>query len=271
MTQNAKGATLDPIKKIFAIGDTGSGKTTQFLTLAGKKYMHIFDPNALNSIQGHDIDFDQYLPSTVSASVSSLSKTGKKDTPSTTSSDAYMHFEREFDQRIKDGFYDAYDWLGFDSATTLLDLIMDRVLTLNGRFGQWPNQDDYGPQMVAFINLCRTVTAMGKGLYVTGHLEEKQDELTKRITNRPMMTGRLAVKIPLLFSEVFPMKADVDKDGQPIYSIQTVRQGTMMVARTSIKGLAPVENVTIDWGKPVEGQGIGGILQWERKQLAAAK
>ncbi len=256
MTSNAKNAQLDAHKKIFVIGDTGSGKTTQFLTLPGKKYIHLFDPNALSSIKGYDVDYDEYLPTQVNAAVASLKKDGKKDIAGVTASDVYMKFEQEFDQRIKDGFFDAYDWIGFDSATTLLDLMMDRVMTLENRFGQWPQQDDYGPQMIAFINLCRTVTAMNKGLYVTGHLEEKQDKVTKRLSNRPMMTGRLVVKIPLLFSEVFPMMADVDASGKPVYTIQTVRQGIMAVARTSIKGLSPVENVTIDWAKPIEGQGI---------------
>jgi len=30
--------------------------------------------------------------------------------------------------------------------------------------------------------------------------------------------------------------------------------------RTPIRGLYPKEDVTIDWKKPVEGQGLGGIL-----------
>lgn len=263
-------------KKIFMTGDTGSGKTTQFLTLPGKKYIYLFDPNAKLALRGYDVDYDEYLPTTVSAAVSSLTK-GKADSRGTTTSDVYQRFESEFDQRIKSGFFDPYDWLGFDSATTLLDLIMDRVLTMNGRFGQWPQQDDYGPQMAAFINMCRTVTAMGKGLYVTGHLEEKQDQITKRITTRPMMTGRLIVKVPLLFSDVFVAGSDLDEKGNVVYTIQTVRSGNLVACRTSIKGLNPIENVTIQWFEknkdneiikkldPV-GQGLGGILSWEARQ-----
>lgn len=259
---NARDITVAEPRKFLLLGDTGSGKTTQFLTLPGKKYAYLFDPNAKLSIQGHDIDYDEYLPTPVSAAVTSLKKESAGDKRSVTSSTVYQKFESEFDERLKSGFFDPYQWIAFDSTTTLLDLIMDRVLTINGRFGQWPHQDDYGPSMIAFINLCRTVTAMGKGLYMTGHLETKQDDITKKITNRPMMTGRLVNKIPLLFSDVFYTDTDVDDKGKVVYRIQTVPNGMNRTIRTSIKGLEPFQNVTIDFHKTPIGQGIGGILNW---------
>lgn len=262
---NAKDATLDPTHRFFLLGDTGSGKTTQFLTLPGKKYMHVFDPNALLALHGHDVDFDDYLPSNVSAAATSLTK-GKGDQRATVASSVYQTFESEFDARIKSGFFNPYSWIGFDSATNLLDLIMDRVLTINGRYGQWPQQDDYGPQMIAFTNLCRTITAMGKGLFMTGHLEVKQDKVSQKITNRPLMTGRLAVKIPLLFSDIFYTDVDLDEKGHAVYRVQTVPNMMNRTIRTAMKGLEPYENVTIDWSKPVEGQGIAGLLSYSKKQ-----
>jgi hypothetical protein len=144
---------------------------------------------------------------------------------------------------------------------------MDRVLTINGRFGTWPHQDDYGPTMIAFINICRNLTAMGKSVYMTGHLETRQDQVTQKIETRPMMTGRLVVKIPLLFSDVFAADVLTDKDGKPLYRIQTAPTQDIRTIRTAIKGLSPFENVTVDFSQPVEGQGIGGLLNWERKQL----
>ena len=252
--------------RILALGDTGSGKTSQILTLPGKKFAYLFDPNALLSLRGHDVDYEEILPSTVSAAASSLSK-GKGDRRGTVGSDVYLQFESEFDERLKSDFFSPYDWICFDSSTTLLDLIMDRILSINGRFGQWPNQDDYGPQMIAFINICRTVTGMGKGIYMTGHLETKQDQVTQKISTRPMMTGRLVGKIPLLFSDVFYTDAALDDKGHVNYRIQTVPSGTNRNIRCSIKGLEPFEDVSIDFSKDPVGQGIGGILAWEQKQL----
>jgi len=265
MPNNARDVTASEPRKFLLLGDTGSGKTTQFLTLPGKKYAYLFDPNAKLSLRGYDVDFDEYLPSPVSAAVTSMKKDSGGDRRSVTSSDIYQKFESEFDERLKSGFFDPYQWIAFDSTTTLLDLIMDRVLTINGRFGQWPHQDDYGPSMIAFINLCRTVTGMGKGLYMTGHLEVRQDDVTKKISNRPMMTGRLVGKIPLLFSDVFYTDADLDEKGKVAYRIQTVPDAMNRSIRTAFKGLNAYEPVTLDFTKELVGQGLGGILNWSAK------
>ena len=268
---NARDVPATSAKKFLILGDTGSGKTTQFLTLPGKKYAYLFDPNAKLSLRGHDVDYDEYLATPINLAINSLSKSTKGDAASVTSSDVYTRFEKEFDARLREGFFDQYDWIAFDSSTTLLDLMMDRVLTINGRFGQWPHEDDYGPQMIAFINLCRTITAMNKGLYVTGHLETKQDKVSKLVSNRPMMTGRLVAKIPLLFSDVFYTDTDLDEKGKVLYRVQTVPDQMNRTIRTSIKGLEAYENVTVDFERPVVGQGLGGILNWEAKQNTGSK
>ena len=251
--------------RILCLGDTGSGKTSQILTLPGRKFAYLFDSNALLSLRGFDIDYEEVLPSTVSAAASSLAK-GKGDRRSTVSSDVFQVFEQTFDKRLQDGFFDQYDWICLDSSTTLLDLVMDRILSINGRFGQWPNQDDYGPQMIAFTNICRTLTGLGKGVFMTGHLEIKQDQVTQKLSNRPMMTGRLVAKIPLLFSDVFYCDSSLDDKGAVGYRIQTVPSGLNRTIRCSIKGLETYEDVTIDFAKDPVGQGLGGILLWEAQQ-----
>lgn len=265
---NARDAIISSKHRILMLGNTGNGKTTQILTLPGKKYVHIFDQNALLSLRGHDVDYDEYMPDPVGMAASSMSTKVTSDKSKAAPSTAYKLFEEQFNERMTNGFFDQYDWVCFDGATTLLDLIMDRVLSINGRYGTWPHQDDHGPVMIAFTNICRNLTAMGKSVYMTGHLETRQDQVTKKIETRPMMTGRLVVKIPLLFSDIFVAKTSQDANGKSSYLIQTVPDDTVQVVRCSIKGLSPVENVSIDFSKqPIEGQGLGGILNWEAKQL----
>ena len=53
---NAKDSHAKVAHKILILGKTGSGKTTQFLTLPGKKFIYLFDPNAILTLQdGSDL------------------------------------------------------------------------------------------------------------------------------------------------------------------------------------------------------------------------
>jgi hypothetical protein len=256
---NARDAHESSTRKFLLLGDTGSGKTTQLLTLPGKKFAYLFDPNAILSLRGHDIEYEEFMPDRLNLSVKSLSK-GKGDQTTNLQSKIYMEWEKDFNDRVESGFFNNFEVIAFDSCTTLLDLIMDRVLTINGRAGQWPQQDDYGPQMVTFINICRTLTSLNKTILMTGHLETRKDELVQRIFRQPMMTGRLKTKIPLLFSDIFVCETESDGRGGKKHKIMTTPDRITTTVRTSFKGLDPYEDVTIDWTKPVEGQGLGGLM-----------
>ena len=265
---NAKDARGNTAHRILLLGDTGGGKTTQFLTIPGRKFAYLFDANALLSLQGYDVEYEEFLPDRLNLSVKSLKKDAgggqKGDKTTNFKNDLYVEWEKDFQDRITKGFFDDYDVIGFDSATTLLDLIMDRVLTINERSGQWPQQDDYGPQMMIFTNICRTLVSLGKTVVMTGHLEMKKDELVGRIFRQPMMTGRLRTKIPLLFSDIFICEAESDGRSDIKYRIQTTPDRITTTVRTSFKGLKPVEDVTIDFKKPLEGQGIGRLIVNEK-------
>lgn len=267
---NALKAHETSTRKFLLLGDTGSGKTTQFLTLPGRKFIYLFDPNAIMSLQGYDIEYEEFLPDRLNLSVRSLKK-GVGDSTTAFKNDLYVAWETDFNERIESGFFDNYDVIGIDSATTFLDLIMDRILTVNGRAGQWPQQDDYGPQMLTFTNVCRTLMSLNKVIFMTGHLETKQDQLTQRIIRTPMLTGRLKTKIPLLFSDIFICEAENDGRGNISHKIQTVPDRMTTSVRCTMKGLEPFEDVTINWDEPVEGQGLGGLLNWEAKQREEKK
>jgi hypothetical protein len=261
---NALTAQSTSKRKFFVLGDTGSGKTTQCLTLTGRKFAYLFDPNAILSLKGYDVEYEEFLPDKLNLSVRSLSK-DKGDKTTSHLIDLYVQWEKDFQKKLESGFFDSYDIVILDSITTFLDMIMDRVLTINGRSGNWPQQDDYGPQMLVFTNVMRNLMALDKIIYVTGHMETKQDELTKRIFRTPMMTGRLKTKIPLLFSDIFVCEAENDGKGKTKHKIQTVPDRITTCIRTSFKGLEPFEDVTLDFSKPLEGQGLGKLMQLEKE------
>lgn len=260
---NAKTAHETSTHKFFLLGDTGSGKTSLLPTLPGRKFAYLFDPNAILSLRGHDLEYEEFLPDRLNLSVKSL----KKDVGDKTTSfknDLFVEWEKNFNAKLDSGYFNNFDVIAFDSATTFLDLIMDRVLTINARAGQWPQQDDYGPQMMTFTNVCRSLMSLGKTIFMTGHMETKQDELTKRIFRQPMLTGRLRTKIPLLFSDIFICEAENDGRGKITHKIQTSPDRITTCVRTSFKGLEAFEDVTVDWGKNPETQGLGKLLAQEK-------
>lgn len=262
---NAKDAHAKGRHCFLVLGDTGGGKTSQFLTLPGRKFAYLFDPNAIMSLQGHDVDYEEFLPDRLNLNVTPLSSSKQGDKVTSHKNIMFQEWQSDFEAKVNDGFFDGIDNIALDSATTFLDLIMDRQLTLNGRAGQWPQQDDYGPQMQVFTNVVRTLTSMGKTIYMTGHLEYKQEELSKRIFRQPLMTGRLRTKIPLLFSDIFIAEASNDGKGNIKHTLQTVPDKITTTVRTSFKGLEPFEDVTIDWNKDPQEQGLGLLLKLERE------
>lgn len=261
---NAMEAKQESVHRFLILGDTGSGKTTQFLTLPGKKFAYLFDSNAILSLRGNDLDYEEFLPDRLNLNISSLSKEKGGDKITAHKNDMFLDWQKDFENKLAANFFDPYSAIAIDSATTLLDLIMDRILTINGRAGQWPQQDDYGPQMTTFTNICRTFTSMGKTIYMTGHLEVKQAEGSAKMLRLPMMTGRLRTKIPLLFSDILVAEVQNDGKGKMSHTLQTVPDRVTTTIRTSIRGLSPFEDVSLDFNKPLEEQGLGLILKLER-------
>lgn len=269
---NAKSITNPTLHKFLMAGPIGAGKTAGFLTLPGKKFAYLFDPNAVLTLQGHDVDYEEFLPDDVSLKLTSLSKdtqarqkNDRRPDPKA-GAELYWQWEKDFEQKCDDGFFDSYDALLFDSSTTLLDMIMDGVLAINGRAGQWPNMDDYGPQMLAFTNIVRRAASLGKIIYFTAHTEMRQDDVSKRIQQEFMLTGKLRSKIPLLFSEVLIASNETEKQsGTARYFVQTRPDKEYRNVRCTLKDARFMEDVTVDWNKPAEGQGLGQLYFNQQK------
>ena len=250
------------------LGKTGSGKTTQFLTLPGKKLIYLFDPNAMATLAGHEVDYLEFLPSRIPLQVTSLNKNVNErnsrkvqETIGRLGKELYDSFEEHLEEMLSSGGFDQYDAIGFDSCTTLLEMIMDAILYLNGRPGQWPGQDDWGPQMLTFTKIVRQMTSIGKAVYFTAHLQQTQDEVTKSVSNQPLLTGQLKTKIPLLFSEILVAEAGADSRGNVSYTVQTRQDRRNDICRTSLRDVQFKENVTLDFADPLEQQGLGKLYR----------
>jgi len=225
---------------------TGAGKTTQFLTLPGRKFMYVSDPNCLSSIEGFDVDYEEFVPDITDVDIAIKTLKADVGDPSGRRIDpkTYINWEKHFETHWDKGFFQGYSWIGFDSFTLFSEIIMDRILHLNKRTGKQPEQADWAAQVNTIGNIFRVFASSKVGLYCTGHLDTRQDDLTRKIYNRPYMTGRLRVRIPLLFNNVLVLHADTDTKGV-FYTCQTVPEKDFPIVRTSLKGLDPYESVSI--------------------------
>lgn len=254
--------------RFLLLGTGGAGKTSEILTLPGRKFVYVFDPNCIASLEGHDVDYEKFLVDAddVDLAVKSLS-TGKGDTSSRRiSPQTYINWEKHFETNHAAGFFNNYDWIGFDSFTMFLEMVMDRILFINGRTGKQPEQADWAAQVNTVGNVFRVIAAMNIGILCNGHLDERQDELTKRIWMRPMMTGRLRIRVPLLFNHVLVCHSDTG-----VFTVQTQSDKTNPFIRTAFKGLSFEEDVTIkDFNKPGD-YGLGALLKKAGRGPAATK
>lgn len=267
---NAKDLKGDETSHNFLlVGTPGSGKSTQYLTLPGRGFIYIFDSSALASIEGMDVDYEDFLPDALDINVVPLRKStdpSKGEKPrdkvfKAKEPTAYTEWEKHFEDALESKFFDNYDWIGFDSYTTFADAVMDRVLWLNGRLGKQPEQDDWSTQMVTIRNVSRTITALGKVWIATAHEEPIKDELTQRVFWQPLLTGKLKTRIPLLFSNIWRTESDGDS-----FFFKTRNDRQHPFARCAIKGL---EN-EIDCSVPdaafkdlttAQNYGLGKILK----------
>jgi hypothetical protein len=74
-----------------------------------------------------------------------------------------------------------------------------------------------------------------------------------------MTTGRNRIRIPLLFSQIYATERDVEK-GKATYNLHVMGNRNFPFCRTNVKGLSPVEDITLDLDKSPEGQGLGAFV-----------
>lgn len=263
--------------KILTIGPIGVGKTTQFLTLPGKKFSYAFDPNAVDSLVGHDVDYIEFIPDTdeLDLSVKPLKTTGgikadrsaREKMRKRTEPKVYMAFEEDFERRCDDGFFDQYDYLSFDGCTSLSEIVMDRVQYLNNRLGKHPEQADWTSEMNTFRNIIRKALRLKCGLYLTAHTEIMKDENTKLTYAQLVITGRNRIRVPMRFSQIYALEVEPQgKAKPPEYVAHTVPDKMHPGLRSTVKNLAPIEDVTLDWSKNLVGQGLGKIVTRQKEE-----
>ena len=245
---------------ILALGTPGGGKTSLFSTIPGKKFLYILDPNALQTLKGQDVDYEIFLPEQLDMSAVTLKK-DVRDPKGGAAPKTYLKFEEHFEEALADNFFDSYDTVGIDGASSLQDITMDRITFLNGRFGKHPEYADNTATMSTVRKVVRTLASLNKRIFLTGHTDMKTDDATGRLYNQMVLIGKLRNQIPMVFSEIWLCYGDEDKNGDIKYYVRTKPDKYNPYLRSAIKGIDTVEDVTIEnWDDPTK-YGVGALIK----------
>ena len=262
---NKASSLPERVKRIIACGPIRSGKTFGFCTIPGRKLAWVFDPNAADTLRSYspNTDVATFFPDTTNINAGTLAA-GRRDTDvSVREPKAYPEFAEEFDRFVGDPSYpnyiNNYDAVLFDGMTAFQQIVMDRVQHLSGRFGKWPEQADWTASMNTITSVFRRLVAQNVLLYLTVHTDYKDVKLIGP-TEQLNMIGQLRNTIPGLFTDLWHFTAALDEKNRPTFQVQTRADDTKRILGTSMPKLGVFENVTVDFAKPIEGQGIGALL-----------
>lgn len=274
--QEVKRAT-DATRKaqtIFLLGRTGSGKTAQILTLPGRKFVYIWEPNALETLRGYpDVDYVEFIPP--AEELEFRLKGFNKDTLSDRKGQViepkiYETWREDYAERRKEGFFSQYDWLCLDSFTFMTASMLERQMYLNKRTGEPPDKGDYRVVGDALRRIILSWQATGCNIFLTGHISEYQDEKTKIITVQANLPGQARTLIPLGCTNIWQAEHNGEVSKNFVIRTKPDSRG-LRELRSTVPNLKEFEDVTIPTdsrGRLIEPtkHGIGALLTKQSKQ-----
>ena len=183
----------DPGQRTFnciVAGDMGTGKTRLLGTAPGPVLVHSFDPGGLKVLRP-EIDKGIVIPD-----VRYEDEDPKHPT-------VFQLWEKEFEKLRKEGVFNEIGTFAIDSVTTFADALMNEILRKQGRPGGVPYQQDYLLQINVMRDYMKIFTTLPCNVVLTAHLDPVKDEVTGKVKMDILVTGKLKVKIPLLFDEIY--------------------------------------------------------------------
>lgn len=202
---------------LLLLGETGTGKTITASTGRGPVVIDSFDPGGTKGLEKE-----------IKAGKVFVDARWEREDPKNPT--VFAAWEKEFDRRLKEGFFNGIGTYVLDSATTWADAIMNSILKKSGIAGEAPRfTKDYGPQKIIIRNKLQKMFSLPCDFILTGHLEAQKDEVTGKVKLRFLTTGKGVVTIPLLFDEIYVTTTKESSSGVK-YQLLTARTGTYLAA-----------------------------------------
>lgn len=228
----------DPLQKRFSAlitGESGAGKTYLLRTCRRPIHIDSFDPGGTKCLR-NEIEKGYIIADTRWESEDPL-KPSK-----------FAEWKREFEHRLRVGYFDHFGTYALDSASSWADAVMNHQLGESSRAGEAPRfTKDYTPQKVMMINAVKRMMNLPCDFILLGHLrmiEEirgttKDGEPLKEVKFRFLTTGQATVTIPMQFDELYVLVGKETASGLKRVLL-TEAQGTYQ-ARSRLKADGKLE------------------------------
>jgi hypothetical protein len=131
-----------------------------------------------------------------------------------------------------------YETVILDSLTLFLDAFMADIMAENPgvkRPNNVPALQDYQILNLQFKDVMSRLLSLPCHVIVVGHITSETNQETGRIFWKPLVPGKLADRLPQIFSEVYRAYV-ISKDNQPQFVLQTSSDGEY-ICRTQIPGI----------------------------------
>jgi hypothetical protein len=262
---------------IFVLGRTGGGKTAQIVTLPGKKFVYVWEPNAMETLRGYKgIDYLDFIPQEdeLEIALKGFNQNSLNDRKGSKEPKTFERWRHDYGERRKSGFFQQYDWVCIDSFTFMVSAMIERQMFLDKRNGEPPDMGDYRVVGDSLRRIVLSMQALKVNLFFTGHLSEYQNEKTKIITVQANLPGQSRTLIPLGCTNIWQCEHNGEASKDFVIRTKPDSRG-LRELRTTIPNLKEFENVTIPVdaaGRFVnpEKHGIGALLMSGKKPAPAA-
>ena len=161
----------------------------------------------------------------------------------------FMKILRSLHEQAAAGKF-PYETVVLDSLTLFLDAFMADIMAENPgvkRPNNVPALQDYQILNLQFKDVMSKLLSLPCHIIVVGHITSETNQETGKIFWKPLVPGKLADRLPQVFSEVYRAYV-TQKDGQPAHILQTNSDGEY-ICRTQIPGLPG--HIPSDFGRLV--------------------
>lgn len=214
----------NPHPKILIVGDAGTGKTRFMGSIPD---VFVFDHDAgMASNRDRSVEYETIKDAPYKSRVTSKERGVH---PWGTGWPHFIKRLNEIGDDIDQGKGPAA--IGVDSLTTLSDICMNYVLKGDSKEAGKIQIQHWGAQIQLMQMVMDQLTAWPVTIVMSAHIQRNTNNVTEVVEMLPLLTGKLAGKVPIYFDEVWYAQVSGSGDKKS-FTLQTESKGMVKQARS---------------------------------------